>query len=140
MAHYRKRPLEVEAWHWLFKDDQEETPRWLHDALSLAYGTAGSVAFWPVGNHRADADPEWRLRPHMEIVTLGGTMRAEPGDYIVKGIAGELYPCRQDIFESSYEPVAPPSPDRRKRLAALLDQWAEEGGDDELDGLVSALR
>ncbi len=41
----------------------------------------------------------------LEINTLEGTMTASKGDYIIKGIAGEFYPCKPDIFESSYEKV-----------------------------------
>lgn len=32
-------------------------------------------------------------------------MRAEKGDYIIKGVKGEVYPCKPDIFEATYEPV-----------------------------------
>lgn len=39
------------------------------------------------------------------IRTLEGDMRANPGDYILRGIAGEFYPCRKDIFEASYDRV-----------------------------------
>ena len=38
-----------------------------------------------------------------EIVTLEGVMQANPGDYIIKGIKGELYPCKPDIFEMTYD-------------------------------------
>ncbi len=41
----------------------------------------------------------------MEIETLEGTMRAEPGDWIITGINGERYPCKPDIFAKTYEPV-----------------------------------
>lgn len=41
----------------------------------------------------------------MLIPTLEGEMRAKPGDYIIKGISGEFYPCRKDIFLASYEAV-----------------------------------
>jgi len=37
------------------------------------------------------------------IETLEGTMRAEPGDWIIKGVKGEFYPCKPDIFEATYE-------------------------------------
>lgn len=37
------------------------------------------------------------------IPTLEGEMRANEGDYIIKGIHGEFYPCKQDIFEESYD-------------------------------------
>lgn len=39
------------------------------------------------------------------IETLEGTMSAQPGDYIIKGIHGEFYPCKPDIFNQSYEEV-----------------------------------
>lgn len=35
--------------------------------------------------------------------TLEGVMVAEPGDYIIRGVQGEFYPCKADIFESTYE-------------------------------------
>jgi hypothetical protein len=39
------------------------------------------------------------------IPTLEGLMQAKPGDYIIKGVKGEIYPCKPDIFELTYEPV-----------------------------------
>ncbi len=39
------------------------------------------------------------------ILTLGGTMWASRGDWIIKGVRGEFYPCKPDIFEVAYEPV-----------------------------------
>jgi len=39
------------------------------------------------------------------IETLEGTMRASLGDWIIKGVKGEFYPCKPDIFEATYEPV-----------------------------------
>lgn len=39
------------------------------------------------------------------IHTLEGVMRADKGDWIIKGVNGELYPCKPDIFEKTYEPV-----------------------------------
>ena len=39
------------------------------------------------------------------IPTLEGTMTAQRGDYIIKGVAGEFYPCKPDIFEKTYEEV-----------------------------------
>ena len=41
----------------------------------------------------------------MEVRTLEGTMRAEPGDWIIRGVQGEFYPCKPDIFDATYEPV-----------------------------------
>jgi hypothetical protein len=42
---------------------------------------------------------------HIVIDTLEGNMTASPGDWIIKGVAGEFYPCRSDIFEATYEEV-----------------------------------
>ena len=50
---------------------------------------------------------EWNSRLvtscSVHIKTLEGVMKARVGDYIIKGIAGEFYPCKADIFEASYE-------------------------------------
>ena len=39
------------------------------------------------------------------IPTLEGDMKAELGDWIIRGVAGEFYPCKPDIFAQTYEPV-----------------------------------
>ena len=39
------------------------------------------------------------------ITTLEGTMIASPGDFIIRGVIGEIYPCKPDVFEKTYEPV-----------------------------------
>lgn len=43
----------------------------------------------------------------MEIETLEGIMKANVGDYIIKGVEGEIYPCKPDIFEKTYKKVYP---------------------------------
>lgn len=43
-------------------------------------------------------DPAW-----CEIATLEGVMTARAGDYIIRGVNGEIYPCKPDIFEKTYE-------------------------------------
>jgi hypothetical protein len=40
-----------------------------------------------------------------DIRTLEGTMHASPGDWIIRGVKGEFYPCKPDIFEATYEPA-----------------------------------
>ena len=49
--------------------------------------------------------------PHITIVTLEGKMQAQPNDFIIKGIKGEFYPCKPDIFAMTYE-EAPPSEEK----------------------------
>lgn len=82
---YRKKPVVVDAFRWTGGPDQTEDPEWIIEQIR-----AGNVAF-VVGA--------------MIIKTLEGTMRAEAGDYIIRGIKGEIYPCKPDIFEATYEPV-----------------------------------
>ncbi len=50
----------------------------------------------------------WELtapKPALHIETLEGVMKAFLGDYVIKGVAGEFYPCKPDIFEATYEPA-----------------------------------
>ena len=54
----------------------------------------------------------------LTITTLEGDHRANEGDYIIRGVKGELYPCKPDIFASTYEPVC-----------SACDHWSEEGQD-----------
>lgn len=80
MPQYRKKPVVVEA---------ERYTGWTSD-LSEKFRNATSQS---VSNGAC------------EIITLEGTMRADPGDYIICGIKGEFYPCKPDIFTSTYELV-----------------------------------
>ena len=49
---------------------------------------------------------EWEFRDgYLLIPTLEGVMRAEFGDFIIRGVKGEFYPCKPDIFAATYEPV-----------------------------------
>jgi hypothetical protein len=45
----------------------------------------------------------WQTQIAMQIETLEGTMMALPGDYIITGIKGEVYPCKPEIFLATYE-------------------------------------
>lgn len=47
---------------------------------------------------------------YIEIITLEGVMTASKGDYIIKGVNGEFYPCKPDIFHKTYEPVEDDAP------------------------------
>lgn len=46
-----------------------------------------------------------RVDTSFEVETLEGTMRGEPGDWLIEGIEGELYPCRDSIFRATYEEI-----------------------------------
>lgn len=44
-------------------------------------------------------------QPNAFIETLEGRMTCKPGDWIIRGVEGELYPCKPDIFKKTYEPA-----------------------------------
>lgn len=78
---YRKKPIVIEA----FRFRYDNCPDWFMD----------KVTDLSVITHEKYCD----------IQTLEGIMRAIKGDFIIKGINGELYPCKPDIFVKSYEKV-----------------------------------
>lgn len=85
MAKFRKRPVVIEAMQFT-KDTQKQVLEWTGAFLALpALDANGDVA--------------------LSIHTLEGDMLAREGDYIIKGVKGEFYPCKPDIFAATYEPV-----------------------------------
>ena len=90
MAKFRKKPIVIEAFKWTGDEHQIEDPEWACDAVRN-----GEIMMGQVGT------PDVFLI----IVTLEGKMSAERGDWIIKGIKGEIYPCKPDIFVASYEEV-----------------------------------
>ncbi len=85
MAFYRKKPVIVVAWQVsAFMDTADELARWCGGAVRFTYSNGVPI-------------------PHIEIKTLEGTMRADMGDWIIKGVQGEFYPCKPDIFAATYE-------------------------------------
>lgn len=78
---FRKKPVEIQAMQ-------------LTDAHSVSLG-----ARWCGGSNAKS--------PHeVQIETLEGTMTASLGDWIIKGVAGEFYPCKPDIFAATYDEVS----------------------------------
>lgn len=81
MAKYRKKPVEVEAR--------------LFDP-GIDYDEACSVVGWCGGTATDDG---------MDIYTLEGPHKVSPGDYVIKGVAGEFHACKPAIFAATYEAV-----------------------------------
>jgi hypothetical protein len=81
MGSYRKKPVVVEARQFALSTD----------ATPIADWCGGRVLY--------------TATPCVLIGTLEGDMRAVVGDYVIKGVAGEFYPCRADIFQATYEAV-----------------------------------
>lgn len=89
---YRKKPVVVEAVRWT-GINLDEIKNFV--GKQLEYNIIDTA--WEVG----------KGKPHvlMKIKTLEGNMDASEGDYIIKGVNGEFYPCKPDIFEKTYEKV-----------------------------------
>lgn len=91
---FRKKPVEIDAM--LFDGSAE---------------SATPIIDWVLdGGHTARYHAEDEGGPGLSaamiaIDTLEGTMRAMPGDWIIRGVQGEFYPCKPDIFAETYEPA-----------------------------------
>ena len=90
---FRKKPVVIEARQW----------------DGTADGASPIIDWILTGEHAAryhDAsDDVPRARTEIAIDTLEGTITASPGDYVIRGVQGEFYPCKPDIFEATYDPV-----------------------------------
>jgi len=86
---YRKRPVVIEAMQFNGIDDYLAIVDWMK----------------AVGDTHALADEVRYSTPIMLIQTLEGTMAASPGDWIIRGVQGEFYPCKPDVFAATYEAV-----------------------------------
>lgn len=90
---FRKKPVEIEAIQW------DGTRTRLYEICDWATTERLFVASQEDDN--IFLEDGWRL----SIMTLEGAMAASVGDWIVKGVQGECYPVKPDIFEATYEPV-----------------------------------
>jgi hypothetical protein len=99
MGLFRKKPVMIEAVQFfgldvadigcynIHFDTKEQLPKWLRDAL------VDEVVF-------AATDTEF-----VYVKTLEGLMEVAEGDWIIRGVKGEIYPCKPDIFAMTYDPV-----------------------------------
>lgn len=85
---YRKKPVVIEA-------QQITSPTSLLDVMRWVDENGGKPGEW-----RWDEDEQY-----LTIETLEGDMRASNGDWIIRGVAGEFYPCKPEIFAATYEPA-----------------------------------
>ena len=86
MAQYRKKPIIVEVVQWLNRTIVcPPGPEWFREAEEKR-----------VIQLRGDV---------LDIKTPEGTMTASVGDWIIRGVKGEIYPCKPDVFEATYELV-----------------------------------
>lgn len=79
VSKFRKKPAVIEAMQW--------------------NGPPDDAALEKFAGHFASIGAE------VYITTLEGSMRVSPGDWVIRGVKGEFYPCKPDIFEATYEKV-----------------------------------
>jgi hypothetical protein len=91
MTKYRKKPVVIDA----FRFYLDPMPEWFMDAVSVNQ----------VILHNCNYQQYDIKEAYCEINTLEGVMVGNGGDFIIKGIKGELYPCKSDVFEATYEKV-----------------------------------
>ena len=94
---FRKKPVIIDAWE--VKEVSLADTKLLH----VMHG----LPLWHVGRING--------KTGIIIPTLEGDHLAEKGDWILKGVAGEYYPCKPDIFKATYEPVDDLIDERRER-------------------------
>ncbi|OBC11417.1 hypothetical protein A5784_35045 [Mycobacterium sp. 852013-50091_SCH5140682] len=107
---YRKKPVEIDAMLWDGTADAA-TPiiNWaLENGVTITY-------------HCPDGDACRRDTHVLMVSTLEGAMAAIPGDWIIRGVAGEFYPCKPDIFAATYDAV--PTETAMTRDEAIDHVW-----------------
>ncbi len=98
MPMFRKKPVIIEAFQ-MTKErrmDNSDWPVWLNYAWQHERDEEGALQRVSMAAVLPD---------ELEIVTLEGKHRVSWGDWIMRGVKGELYPCKPDIFEATYEPA-----------------------------------
>lgn len=112
-----KKPVVIEAFQWLGSPEQVEDPEWAIEKIK-----SGEILIATIRNNR-----EQIIDCSMYIKTLEGTMTASIGDWIIKGVNGEVYPCKPDIFEKTYEiPNEQTAQEMFEKLGYTLDAKAED--------------
>jgi hypothetical protein len=93
---FRKKPVVIEAFQFQRRNNGPvPQPDWFESAV-----TNNDVILRNTGKFNDPTRPAY-----CEIVTLEGVMTANEGDWIIRGLKGELYPCKPDIFAATYEPA-----------------------------------
>lgn len=99
---FRKKPVVIEAFQMTAarRWDNSEWPEWLNVAWNKEPFAEGAVFIDP---SKININKDLLL-----IGTLEGVHSVSWDDYIIQGVKGEIYPCKPDIFEQTYEPVEHP--------------------------------
>ncbi|MFI7113978.1 hypothetical protein ACIBK9_47210 [Nonomuraea sp. NPDC050227] len=104
MPRFRKKPVEIEAM--LLPIDPTpaqgmEVYQWIEQHIGSTQPAGEGPGYKPVATG-VTIDP---TDGQIVIRTLEGDMKVSPGDYVIRGVAGEFYPCKPDVFAETYEAV-----------------------------------
>lgn len=103
MPFFRKKPVIIEAHQWFKNGDHpEDGPSDLEGRVVRSYRYPDAFSTTTMCKHC-----DQPLHVHGWVGTLEGGHRVCPGDWIIKGVQGEFYPCKPGIFERTYEPADP---------------------------------
>ena len=124
---YTKKPVTIQAWKLNLKD-----PKNIIQMYELVNNVDVSTLQMVAESH---IQGEIRRHGGLPIKTLEGKMIASDGDYIIRGINGEFYPCKPDIFEKTYMPD-PNIEDYINRIRDLANNRDVEGTHIEADKIL----
>ena len=128
MAKYRKKPIVIEATQW--SKDKYHTNVKLYNADCCTKAFPLSLTCPQCKVHYND---------HGAISTLEGNMVVCPGDWIITGVKGEVYPCKDDIFRATYEEVKPEEEELNKPPFLVEgDNWNRQQAQAAMDLLTAA--
>ncbi len=96
MAKYRKKPVVIEAFRY-DGDLKDRNGNWYVPDWAVKAYEKGAMYY---GSESCDVPP-----CELFIETLEGIHHVSVGDYVIQGVNGELYPCKPDIFEKTYESI-----------------------------------
>ena len=117
MATYRRKLADIKAFQMTkaHRENKGKWPNWLQEACRREPGKVGAI--WPDDDEcaygdRYSANRLWQMllryrwpSPKLLCETLEGTLKISLDDWIIQGIAGEVYPCKPDLFDRLYELV-----------------------------------
>ena len=98
---YRKKPVEIEARQWSAELQAWDLAEWMDNNWADERG--GGADYDP--DLAGPSGPNGEDWGRLEIDTLEGTMEVAPYDYVIRGVKGEFYACKPDIFAATYEVV-----------------------------------
>ena len=101
---YRKKPVVIDAFQWKNQNYEE----------------------WPDWAKKSDATVTVNVYDELYIETLEGRMKASKGDWIIRGVNGEIYPCKPDIFHKTYELAESPHLLSEERIAKDFPELSKD--------------